>query len=475
MGNRAGGGGDGGGEDGKNAVYPFDAGEYSNVYVSGSGDDENNSGEDEGSPLKTLAAAYTKATDTDPVKRIVVLTNLSGEEAVKFNSSQESPVIIEGRHYDLKIERSGGADGSVIEISGGAKINFKNIFINGKTNTNVYHRALLVKGDGTEVTLLDGAKAAGMKIGPTVAENSGQGSGIRVCDQATLVMEEGSSVAGCAYIGTGGFGTVMVQTGATFEMNGGAISRNTSQRAAAVYVYSGADEKGSTFTLNGGSLSSNIATDQAGGVFVLSNGAVSTFAMNGGTVSNNSANISSGICVASDNISNKSVFTMSGGSISGNTCSSNVGGGIYLVKSTFTMTGGDITGNKAEQGAGMKLNESEFTMSGESEIRANIATGTGGGLYIGTKSTFIMNGGTISLNEAGNGGGVYMHNNYTSFTFNGGVICGLGDPAYLSLRNTAGTYAALEIYSGSNVTLNPVAMHSTDNTLIAGVIQGEDD
>ena len=69
------------------------------------------------------------------------------------------------------------------------------------------------------------------------------------------------------------------------------------------------------------------------------------------------------------------------------------GGGVWAGLGTFIMNGGTISGNTA---------------------------GDGGGVY---GSTFTMNGGTISGNTArGNGGGIYVRYNYSSFTKTGGTI-----------------------------------------------------
>lgn len=333
-----GGEGEGEGED-KNLEYPFNPEEYSTVYVSEGGDDKNSGTEE--LPLKTLKAAYAKAL-ADSNKRIAVLTNLSGADADELDASSAKvdEIVIEGRHYGLKIERSQSSNKSVINIKGGAQIVFKNIFINGKmSNSAVFHAALDIGGTGTKVTLVDGTKITGRKLGTNEYSAETQGSGVRVHTKAQLVMKEGSSIVDCDYVESG-CGAVMVQSGATFEMNGGSISNNTGVDGGGVYVYSestATEEDISNFVMNGGVISENVSKN-GGGVYLL----YSTFTMNAGSEihDNESGGNGGGVCIWDGGM-----FMMVGGEISLNR--SPYGGGVYLRdnnKSTFKITGGAVYG-----------------------------------------------------------------------------------------------------------------------------------
>ncbi|MDR1229835.1 MAG: hypothetical protein LBK61_00375 [Spirochaetaceae bacterium] len=460
--------GDGGGDGGHNQEYPFDAGLYTSLYVSSDGDDEANTGEDEGAPLATLEKAYKMALKGD-FKRIVVLNNLSvdGEDPVTLDPQSAgdaaSLVIIEGRHYDLKIERGAGKNKSVIVIENGANITFKNIFINGIKNS-AYHTALNIGGKNTKVTLEDGAKITGMKNGGNDPADADQGSGIRVHSEAQLVMEAGSSVVDCQVptsVGNYCFGAVMVQSGAKFIMNGGSISGNRSTKGGGVYVYS-ENDKSSTFTLADGTISGNSADTDGGGVYVHSR---SPFASNV-----------------------KSVFTMTAGSISGNTAGI-TGGGVFSVaeklksngglgqaveeegRSELTMSGGEISDNDAMksggQGAGLKFQDTDFTMSGESKISGNKSNGNGGGIHVADRGHFNMQGGIISLNRTGaSGGGVYFNGNNTKFTFYGsGVIYGKNDPDLGNITTTVGGGGAALYLPVSGCTLEPADTVTSVNTV----------
>ncbi|MCL2550184.1 MAG: hypothetical protein FWE78_04575 [Methanimicrococcus sp.] len=106
-----------------------------------------------------------------------------------------------------------------------------------------------------------------------------------------------------------------------------------------------------------------------------------------------------------------SLYTMHSGAIQNN-IASGAGGGVYVTGSgsDFTLRGGLISDNLATNGGlAVSLN------------------GMGGGVGIASNGHFIMYGGAISGNEAGNGsagGGVGLDN--ASFLMDGGVIGGAG-------------------------------------------------
>ncbi len=119
-----------------------------------------------------------------------------------------------------------------------------------------------------------------------------------------------------------------------------------------------------------------------------------------------------------------------GGKITGG---NNIGigscGGVYVYSGTFIMNGGTISGNDATSpytsyygGGGVCVVNGTFTMN-DGTIANN--TGIGGGGVFVHFSTFTMNGGTIEGNRAtgeySSGGGVYVYSNGT-FTMKGGTI-----------------------------------------------------
>jgi hypothetical protein len=101
-------------------------------------------------------------------------------------------------------------------------------------------------------------------------------------------------------------------------------------------------------------------------------------------------------------------------------------GGVYVGSgSSFVMNGGTISGNTAsgEYGGGVYVYNGTFTMN-EGSINNNTSIYGGGVSIAGSDGTFDMRGGSISGNIistfSGCGGGVYVYNG--TFTMSGGTI-----------------------------------------------------
>lgn len=210
----------------------------------------------------------------------------------------------------------------------------------------------------------------------------------------------------------------------------GELTHASGKSGRGVYVYKG------TFNMYGGSITGN-KTDRGGGVYVDTKG---TFNMYGGTITGNSATGDGGGVYV---IGSNSKFTMTGGSIGGTATNdanqAKYGGGVYVSSGTFTMSGGTITGNKVSysygDGGGVFVNyNGTFNMSDDSRITGNTAF-RGGGVCVERNlggnndkpGNFAMSGGTIGgmtdadANSAQYGGGVYVMG---TFTLTGGEISG---------------------------------------------------
>ena len=82
---------------------------------------------------------------------------------------------------------------------------------------------------------------------------------------------------------------------------------------------------------------------------------------------------------------------------------------------TFNMYGGTLKGGNTTNGGGVNVNNAVFNMYGGT-ITENTATRDGGGIYVGSKGTLNLYGGTIrgnkvETNESHHGGGVYVESN----------------------------------------------------------------
>ena len=171
--------------------------------------------------------------------------------------------------------------------------------------------------------------------------------------------------------------------------------------------------------------------------------------VNGGTLELYGGTIIGGVEVGQhSNPATGSSFTMYGGAISGNNKEGGSGGGVFLVGTTnsnitaprFTMHGGTISDNTA-----------------------GASDGGGGGVYVGEKCSFTMDGGAITGNTAtnGNGGGIYIHM-LSRVTISGGEIT----------NNTAsgsGIRYGGGIYSESGVTVSNVTITGNSADVGGGI------
>ena len=339
--------------------------------------------------------------------------------------------------------------------------------------------------NGGKFNIYDGAAISG-----NTAKNGGgvyMGSGIFNMNGGTI----GGTEAGAANTASDKGGGVYLNTAScTFNMQGGTISGNTTtNNGGGVYVnygtfnmYDGAIVSDNTaangggvyvayseavFIMQGGEIKDNTATGKknvfststyngGGGVYC----SVGTFTMKGGEISGNKATCGGGV---------RGGFTMTGGKISGNEADD--GGGVHIGggRVLYMSDTAQISGNKAKRGAGVYVAGGNLKMSGgiiggTEADDANIATESGGGVYMFSWQYLYaieMTGGKISGNEAVNGGGVYIANKgetntgesrgrMTGGEVSGNTATGNGGGAYVD------TYGVLQIASDIQISGNRV-------------------
>jgi hypothetical protein len=458
-------------------------------------DDDTFNGLSENAPFQTLAKAYTAALAEGAPKKIIILSDISEEGVTTLDPAdgQAQLITITGGSKRVTLERSAGADDSVLEVLNGAQVHFENIWINGKIDAdnavNKNNRALRVDGAGTKVILGDRVVITGKKVGISAGTVYDQaGSGILVDHDAELEMAGNSTVTGCEQNGGNLKGAVAVMNGGRVIMNGGTISNNTAigDGSAACYgtVYI-AD--GGSFTLNSGAVSGNEAFNTgsftSGCAFYITSGG--ELIMNDGEISNNT-NTNTGNNGASEGggvYVGNGTFTMNNGSIKGNVSNGSArparGGGVYLYGSgQFIMYDGVISGNMAigtaSDGGGVFARKGAFIMydgviSGNAAIGVSVANGGGVSIGAATDGSFTMNSGVISGNivsgTAAYGGGVYK--DAGSFTMNGGTVYGNETAVSALLRNIITPDAAnngAAFYKTAN-TANPTTQQTTNSTI----------
>lgn len=147
----------------------------------------------------------------------------------------------------------------------------------------------------------------------------------------------------------------------------------------------------------------NVSYDPGAAIRISGQGA--RFIMDGGTITGNTntkvVNTMASSCVQ---ILDGASFQMNGGNITGNgkgamngswRDNSTLGGGVYVSGGTFTMTGGTISDNEARNGGGVYLaGASDMYMTGGSIAGNALCTrgnsGQGGGVYVGAGCIFRM-------------------------------------------------------------------------------------
>jgi len=307
----------------------------------------------------------------------------------------------------------------------------------GSTITN-FLRCSAVSLNGSTFNMNDG----------TIAYNrASNGGGVYLNGGSTFTMKGGSINHNLAYVYGGG---VYITGNSKFIMNTGEINNNTADgNGAGIYC------NNTAFTMNGGTISNNGPNPESVNPWVSGGGVCvegGSFRMTGGIISNNTAIYSGGGVFLKDTTSS----SMEGGSIGvsdwGNKVTKGSGGGVYLEDSafnmsegtisyneaynggggvatgkdgTFNMTGGTISNNEALNGGGAFITSSSwvnaevgnvfeistFSISGTATIKKNVASDSGGGVYLMGDGNFEMKDGLIDDNEAnsGSGGGVYVY------------------------------------------------------------------
>lgn len=268
---------------------------------------------------------------------------------------------------------------------------------------------------------------------------------------------------------TGNKSHAVYNENATMDLYGGEISRNdttytdASAGAAVVLV------SGSTLNMTGGAIKDNISNTLGGGVYVKGlQSRSSTMNFSGGEISGNRVN-STNDDLGFDGgggvyVDLYATLDLSGTArISGNyACavdykeSATFGGGVY-VAGTFDMRGGEICDNFA----GLANYKNKY---GNDDRRG----GDGGGVYLYSKSSFSMSGGSIQDNTVDDrGGGVFVRGYDHTITLSGRSIIQNNvdkddQDNNLYLENSSQQVSARRLSSGADIGI------SSGRTLASG-------
>lgn len=423
------------------------------VYLGGSGASDDNDGASADAGVATFARAKELLAQDGTIKLVST-----------YNVNDEQTLSLEGKG-SATVTRASGMTGAMIELGANARLTLEHVVFDGAEPGGQKTDSLLKElAEGASLTLGDGAVLRNSFVSSGTMGSAIQGYGL------TLTMEDGAEVTGNSTT-YAGYGAIFLTNGSTFDMCGGTISGNTSNRGGGVALVGGAQ-----MTMSGGTISGNKTygvldgADSYGGAVYLSNyEEISTvspfqqqqlragdarFTMTGGTISGNKSDTyggailtlpdtrtstggitvdiqggaisgnesTSGGAIAAFRLGSiKTHVSVSGGTISGNTAT-RMGGGLFLYGMTddddsalAKVSGGDISGNTAQAGGGAYLYAGSTLEQSGGKTSGNAAQVTGGGVYIdGSNSLFAMSGGEVSGNNANvdqsrtKGDGVYV-------------------------------------------------------------------
>lgn len=254
---------------------------------------------------------------------------------------------------------------------------------------------------------------------------------------------------------------IYIQTGNLEIAQGSIISNTATGNGAGIHI------NGGNMTLVDGTISSNTITADGSGAGIHINGGSMTL-MNGAISSNtiNGTGNGGGIYVKDGG------FTMKDGEVTGNI--GTYGAGVYIDGGDFEMQAGTISQNGKQNdqtialdGGGVYLNNGNFELTGGS-INGNSTTGKGGGVYLqGADCEYILSAGTIRLNNAAYGGGVYLANGSFVLVQEENGEATISDNSVASISsNNASTNGGGVYIAGGNFTMNGGELAS--NTALNG-------
>jgi len=156
------------------------------------------------------------------------------------------------------------------------------------------------------------------------------------------------------------------------------------------------------------------------------------------------------------NVYDGNLIMNNGAKISGNVnnnTSSSQGGGVYVYNGTFIMNGGTISLNSAYGGGGICVSsKGNLIINGGKITKNEDKSGYGGGGICVLGGTLTMYGGTVSGNIANRyGGGVYVYSGNATFTMYGGIISGnTAKEGGGGVQSSNGIFKKLPLSSGQN-------------------------
>ncbi len=297
-------------------------------------------------------------------------------------------------------------------------------------------------GGGIEVTLADRLHVEDCLIEGNSA-TTGSGGGINAWDISVTIVN--SSIIGNSSADRWGGG---VMVAGELAVVGSVVAGNTAWEAGGIWARGNVEVRDST-------IKENVSTDRAGGGLYVSNVEKATLVIERSEFHDNSSPYGGGALAASnvDATITDSLFVGNSGSgvsisrdariertvFRANT-SAGFAGGLYHFQGTLELIDCEFDGNHAVlYGGGVSVGIGSEAVIRGSLFRGNTAGGDGGGLFLSSGSTLLINS-TVTGNRAGgNGGGVVARN---STIANSTIVHNVADTNNSSGFRGGGVYLA---------------------------------
>ena len=391
-----------------------------------------------GSDSKTGTTSANAVKTLDKAKQLVTAGGTIYITGSSLNIASDTTI---SGNITIKRDSSLSASNSMIRVENGATLTLENVTLDGASNgqlVNAQHANMVINAG----TKLCNSQTAAIRItGGTLTMNGGE-----------ICYNRGKYESDCGAVEVG-----RLVGAATFVMNGGKIYNNTSggeSAPGAIHV-----DKDCSFTMKGGEIYGNStngmggAIDSAGTVTIEAGNIYSNSAANGGAIHTFDAG--------------KTIIA--GGTIRANSATN--GGGAFNVNenATLEISDGTITANTAAWGGAINAyNHATIKLYGTGSITKNVSEKNAGALCLeggvnpadGKGSSFVMTGGSITENVAGNGGDFgaggaivgYVWQGPVDIQILGGTISGntaMDEGAGIVLRGDAGVGVATLKLGGS--------------------------
>ncbi|MDR1806747.1 MAG: InlB B-repeat-containing protein, partial [Propionibacteriaceae bacterium] len=330
-----------------------------------------------------------------------------------YVASTTAPVSIINSTFTGNV--AGASGGGIYLASSAGGVTIADSVITGNTATAKNGGGVYI-GSGAGPVTVTGADIGGNSAGL-------DGGGVYADEVASMVIGGDTAIYGnSAYRNGGGVGAVPAPGGTLNITDQATITTNSATAGGGLWLGAPLDIPLPEARIDGqGSVSGNNASGNGGGVYTEIPLTVAGHSQIGGnTAGGSGGGVYSVVALTDDDYAGTgSALTVTddaviGGdpTVSQGNCAPEAGGGIYMAAgSELALSGGALVwGNVGGDGGGVYLEaEATATMADQVHIESNTASLDGGGLYLGVGAQLTVTGGTVELNTAARGAGLFLN------------------------------------------------------------------